>query len=231
MSDEGDRDYEVGYGKPPASGRFVKGKSGNPKGRPRGSKNKPSVKLSFNAFVDVCLREMDRPVQVKEGGEPVELSFFEAAVRRLSHKAIQGDHRSAKLLIDLRREAENARMGEIAEHVAFVERYKREWAPKFAAAKREGKPPPDLLPHPDHVQICEETGVMVVNGPLTIKQKEAWDLLKEHLHVYDTIIRSIENKVAKGSNDPLESCLKRAYRDMRKELQMVPPNWNWREDI
>jgi hypothetical protein len=29
--------YEVGYGKPPRSRRFSKGRSGNPKGRPRGS--------------------------------------------------------------------------------------------------------------------------------------------------------------------------------------------------
>ena len=33
-------DYEVGYGKPPKHTQFTKGSSGNPKGRPRGTKNK-----------------------------------------------------------------------------------------------------------------------------------------------------------------------------------------------
>jgi hypothetical protein len=31
--------YEVGYAKPPRENRFRKGRSGNPRGRPRGSKN------------------------------------------------------------------------------------------------------------------------------------------------------------------------------------------------
>jgi hypothetical protein len=37
--------YEVGYGKPPASGKFAKGQSGNPKGRSKGSKHFASVVL------------------------------------------------------------------------------------------------------------------------------------------------------------------------------------------
>jgi hypothetical protein len=35
MSTYDDPGYEVGYGKPPQSTQFKKGKSGNPKGRPK----------------------------------------------------------------------------------------------------------------------------------------------------------------------------------------------------
>ena len=39
MPSDRDKPYDVGYGRPPEGRRFRKGESGNPKGRPRGSKN------------------------------------------------------------------------------------------------------------------------------------------------------------------------------------------------
>ena len=39
MPPDNERDYEVGYGKPPPHTRFVKGQLGNSRGRPRGAKN------------------------------------------------------------------------------------------------------------------------------------------------------------------------------------------------
>ena len=39
---EKDADYQVGYGKPPIETRFKSGQSGNPRGRPKGAKNKTS---------------------------------------------------------------------------------------------------------------------------------------------------------------------------------------------
>lgn len=34
-----DKEYEIGYGKPPKEYQFKKGQSGNKKGRPKNSKN------------------------------------------------------------------------------------------------------------------------------------------------------------------------------------------------
>ena len=47
-------DYEVGYGKPPRHSQFVKGQSGNPRGRPAGAKNlKTLLNKALNELVIV----------------------------------------------------------------------------------------------------------------------------------------------------------------------------------
>jgi hypothetical protein len=52
-------DYEVGYGKPPKSGQFKKGISGNPSGRPK----KPSD------FLSVLMKELESKVTIHESGK------------------------------------------------------------------------------------------------------------------------------------------------------------------
>ena len=59
MPPEAARDYEVGYGKPPRHTRFKKGQSGNPRGRPSGSKN---LKTLLNEALN------ERVVVTEEGG-------------------------------------------------------------------------------------------------------------------------------------------------------------------
>lgn len=49
---QGDRTYEVGYGKPPVHSRFRPGVSGNPRGRPVGSENAATFAKNLAALVD-----------------------------------------------------------------------------------------------------------------------------------------------------------------------------------
>jgi hypothetical protein len=80
---------KVGYGKPPRATRFRKGQSGNPRGRPRGSR-------SFASLMEEALAE---PVIINENGRRKKATKLQAIVKQLVNKAAQGDHRSIQLLM------------------------------------------------------------------------------------------------------------------------------------
>ncbi len=85
MADD-DSQYDVGYGKPPKNGQFAPGTSGNPKGRPRGSKN----------FSGIVLRESRQRVLVKGPRGTKSVTKVEAAVMQTANKAAQGDPRAQR---------------------------------------------------------------------------------------------------------------------------------------
>jgi hypothetical protein len=74
-------DYEIGYGKPPIPTRFKQGQSGNPKGRPKGSKN---------LRTDLA-EEMSEKVTIREGGHARTVSKQRAMIKAMTAKALNGD--------------------------------------------------------------------------------------------------------------------------------------------
>jgi Family of unknown function (DUF5681) len=80
---------KLGYGNPPRSGRFQKGKSGNPKGRPKGSRNLATI------FRKVIYQK----VEIKEGGVKKTVTKFEAVAMQLTNKAAAGDVSAAREII------------------------------------------------------------------------------------------------------------------------------------
>lgn len=103
-----EQSYEVGYGKPPASGRFAKGRSGNPKGRPKGSKNLNTV----------VLRESRQTVRLNGPRGSRSVTKLEATVMQLGNKAAQGDLRAQREFISLVRISEEATNSEASPRTA-----------------------------------------------------------------------------------------------------------------
>jgi hypothetical protein len=83
--------YDVGYGRPPVETQFKKGRSGNPTGRPKGSRG-------VSAVIAAALSEK---VTVTENGKRHTITKLEAACKQVVNKAAGGDARSTKLMIEL----------------------------------------------------------------------------------------------------------------------------------
>jgi hypothetical protein len=94
-------DKPVGYRQPPKAHRFKKGKSGNPKGRPR---KKDSVDLGSAMdpeLAELILAEAGRSVPVRADGKAEEMSVKKAVVRSMILSALKGDLRSQTQTIKL----------------------------------------------------------------------------------------------------------------------------------
>jgi replication-associated recombination protein RarA len=85
--------YDIGYRRPPPSGQFKKGASGNPKGRPKGSKN----------FVTLLEKELAQKIVVNENGKKKSITRLQAMVKRMVAGALQGDQKSLLTLLEVLR--------------------------------------------------------------------------------------------------------------------------------
>lgn len=82
-----ENDNACGYANPPKAHRFKPGQSGNPNGRPKGSKNMDKGIIEM----------MEETVSLKVNGEPMELSAGLAKFKVQQIKALKGDRLATEL--------------------------------------------------------------------------------------------------------------------------------------
>ena len=82
---------KVGYKRPPKVHQFKPGKSGNPRGRPKGTRN-----LGTD-LTDI----LGRRVSIREDGKERRISRQEALLLSLYNKALHGDVRAATAIINM----------------------------------------------------------------------------------------------------------------------------------
>jgi hypothetical protein len=111
MPSDPQRYYDVGYGKPPRHSRFMKGQSGNPRGRPAGAKN-------LKTLLSEALNET---VIVTENGGRRKVTKREAIITQLVNRSATADWRAIKILLDLVREIERQSEPASPETSAFSE--------------------------------------------------------------------------------------------------------------
>ena len=104
-----DDDYAVGYKKPPLHTRFKKGQSGNPRGRPRGSKN-------FSTLLTEALNEA---VVITEDGRRRTISKRDLGLKQLANKFAMAEAQATKILLGLIQERDRLAAEASAERPSF----------------------------------------------------------------------------------------------------------------
>ncbi len=201
--------YEVGYAKPPEATRFRPGQSGNPRGRPKGTKNRRPA-LHEERMKEIILDEAYRTITVRDGERNVTVSMAQAIMRSLAVNAAKGQHRAQRLFAELLSATER-------ERVALQERffnaaldYKIAWERELARRDALGitdLPPP--LPHPDHVVIDVRSGTVRMLGPATKEEKAEWDaILAERVVLEDCVAQLRQANEAETDPEEIEDNLR-----------------------
>jgi hypothetical protein len=199
----GTQTYEVGYAKPPAHSRFQPGRSGNPNGRPRGSRNRPRLPaLNEERLKTIVLEEAYRTINVNDASGPISLPMAQAVVRSLAVNAAKGNQRTQRLFAELLTsvERDNKRLHD--EWFATAIDYKMEWERELERRKKLGIEAPDPIPHPDHLVIDMNAGTVRIKGPMTKEEKAAWDHLRERKQECDREIAELEDLLKQKRNAP-----------------------------
>lgn len=93
------RGMQAGYGNPPAAKRFSKAKSGNPAGRPKGAKTRPSAR--GERLRSLMLEEAYRPVTLDVDGAEITMPMAQAVLRSLAEAAAKGEARAQAMFLKI----------------------------------------------------------------------------------------------------------------------------------
>ncbi len=100
---------QVGYRKPPQSARFTKGRSGNPKGRPKGSRRG----IPYEAV-------LGQKVTIREDGIERKVTAAEAFLLHLTKRGLEGDEPATRAALTALDDAVRVRPGGYGETIDTI---------------------------------------------------------------------------------------------------------------
>ncbi len=183
----GPRDYDVGFGKPPIDSQFRPGHSGNPKGRPKGAKNKRPA-LNDERLKSIILEEAYRNIKVRDGEKNVSVPMAKAIVRAVAVNAAKGNNRAAMHFTQMVKVVEDQNKASYDAYLQEAIAYKCDWEREIEHCHRRGLPVPQPIPHPDDIRINFNTGEIRITGPFCKEDIPKWEKLKARKRECDEAI-------------------------------------------
>jgi len=141
----------------------------------------------------ILLQEAYRTtIKVNEGTGQVSVPMAQAVIRSLAVNAVKGNQRAQRLFTELltTTERENKRLHDEWFETAIT--YKIEWEKEIERCRAMGIEPPSPIPHPDHIVIDMQSGMVRVNGPMTKEEKPKWDWMCDRKAEFQQELESLQ---------------------------------------
>ena len=213
--------YEVGYAKPPEANRFKPGQSGNPRGRPKGAKNKRPA-LSEERMKAIILDEAYRTITVRDGDRNVTVPMAQAIMRSLAVNAAKGQHRAQRLFAELLASVESSHKQLNDDYLNAAMDYKIEWERELDRRDRLGITDlPDPLPHPDHVVIDMRHGTVHIMGPMTRAEEAELKLWRDRRGDFEEELACVEEQLETEKDAQMRKVLEEDADRTRKVLEII----------
>jgi Family of unknown function (DUF5681) len=224
--------YDVGYRKPPKEFRFAPGISGNPSGRPLGTKNKSKGHAEAMSMRDLILSEADRIIPISDSGSQKSLTAKKGLIRSVIASALKGNTRSQKVAFDAIQAAEASKRKEERYLLEATIDYKTSWAEREALAALHGHDLERPVPDPDHLLIDPSTGKVTVRGPLSKDELPKFKWLEEQKNFYIAKIKALKERPVLDL-PPVEAKKIRQELNRARELleKVIFLLGEWRSDI
>jgi hypothetical protein len=155
--------YEIGYGKPPLDRPFLKGKSGNPQGRPK--KKAPDGKVVVDRSTgQQVLKAARQEVTVREGDKTKSVTAIEAIIQACVFAAIKGKTHAQKHMLELVDRYLKEEAVEIHESNEVWRNYVANYDKIISSMQKSGETVPEDWPHPDDIVFEDGQYTKFVGG-------------------------------------------------------------------
>jgi hypothetical protein len=180
MSADGDdaQTEAVGYRRPPKSGQFRKSQSGNPRGRPPKRASKLELVPARHPTRDALRAEAERLIVINDASGKHELSVREAVLRALGLNAMRGGVLAQRTVLELFSAEDERLHRERKKSFDFWWDYQEHGRAAIAAAHQSGKAKPELLPHPEDIELDWRTLEVRFLGALDEKERAAEEVME-----------------------------------------------------
>lgn len=190
MTAQDDDSDGVGYGRPPKSGQFKKGQSGNPTGRPRQQVAQPLAPPARFPTREGLRAERGRMIPVTDASGRHEVPAGQAIIRAMLAKGMQGGVLAQRTAIKYLLAEDERYHRECKENFDFWRGYQDRCNAAIAAAVKAGREVPDFLPHPEDIVLdwvsldVRFLGAIDKEGRAAEKKAQLFQALAFELHVF-----------------------------------------------